>query len=150
MKDIKDFLFEATQNKRFQPKNKQQLINEISKALNKDSNADLNFIDTSKITDMSFLFKDLDPHDIHIENWDVSNVEDMRSMFFNCYNFNCNLSNWDVSNVKDTSGMFGNCKSFKGEGLENWDVHHAKNMKYMFMNCRGLKRKPSWYNETEK
>ena len=150
MKNIKDFLFEAAQNESVQPKNKQQLINEISKALNKDSNADLNYIDTSKIHDMSFLFRDLDPHDIHIEDWDVSHVENMRSMFYGCYNFNCDLSNWDVSKVKDMSGMFAQCENFNSD-LSRWDVHYAKDrMEYMFMNCRGLNKKPSWYTETEK
>lgn len=100
---------------------------------------------------MSYLFRDLDPHDIHIEDWDVRHVTDMRSMFFGCRNFNCNLGNWDVHYVKDMSGMFSDCKSFKGEGLENWDVHYAKDrMEYMFMNCRGLLKKPSWYTETKK
>ena len=61
--------------------------------------ADLNFIDTSLITDMSFLFIRLDIRNIKIDEWDVSNVQEMSEMFMNCGKFNADLSTWDVSNV---------------------------------------------------
>ena len=64
------------------------------------SDAYLNFIDTSWITDMSGLFEDLNIKNIKIDKWDVSHVQDMSRMFAGCKNFNSNLSNWDVSNVK--------------------------------------------------
>lgn len=45
------------------------------------ADADLNFIDTSKITDMSRLFEGLNVRNIKIDKWDVSNVTDMSYMF---------------------------------------------------------------------
>ena len=131
MKSLKNFIHEGfklgknkvsepTENKYF-PKDKNQLSEILKKRLAEDENANLNNIDTSNITNMSYLFKYLDPHNIDISEWDVSNVEDMNGMFYECKNFNCDLSDWDVSNVIDMKWMLGGCDS--------------------------LKNKPSWYKE---
>lgn len=45
---------------------------------------DLNWIDTSKITDMSYLFTGFQPIDIDISNWNISNVTNMDNMFDGC------------------------------------------------------------------
>ena len=124
------------------PKNKEQLKQLINYAF-KHNIYDLNFIDTSKITDMSNLFINCE-YDIDVSNWDVSNVTDMASMFYYCKNFDCDLSNWDVSNVKDMSYMFTVCENFKGKGLENWDVSKVEDMKYMFGGCDKMTI-PNWY-----
>ena len=82
-----------------QPKNKNELMHIITSAF-KIKQYDLNYIDTSKITDMSELFANIN-HNFDVSKWDVSNVTNMSSMFYYCKNFDCDLSNWDVSNVKD-------------------------------------------------
>ncbi len=73
---------------------------------------DLNFLDVSKVTDMSGLFKDFDisptPEKdwrykirLDISDWDVSNVTKMAHMFDGCgYDFG-DLSKWDRSKVTD-------------------------------------------------
>ena len=125
-----------------QPKNKAQLKSLIEYAFNHNI-YDLNFIDTSKITNMSNLFINCE-YDIDVSNWDVSNVTNMLAMFYCCYDFNCDLSKWNVSNVKDMYSMFTACENFKGKGLENWDVSKVKDMNYMFNNCDKVSI-PSWY-----
>ena len=87
-----------------QPKNKTQLKRLIDYAF-KHNIYDLNFIDTSKITNMSNLFINCECN-IDVSNWDVSNVTNMYRMFYCCKNFDCDLSRWNVSNVKDMTGMF--------------------------------------------
>ena len=87
-----------------QPKTKEQLKQLINYAFKHDI-YDLNFIDTSKITDMSWLFENV-KHNFDISSWDVSNVTNMTGMFYCCYDFNCDLSNWDVSNVTDMGYAF--------------------------------------------
>ena len=74
--------------------------------------ADLNFIDTSMITDMSFLFCDVNMpviRNIKINEWDTSNVTNMKYMFVFCTKFNCDLGDWDVSSVDNIEHMFDFC-----------------------------------------
>lgn len=108
--------------------------------------ADLNHIDTSKITDMSKLFESLQIGNIKINEWDVSNVTNMRFMFSGRTKFNCDLSGWDVSNVTDMGFMFSSCTLFEGTGLDNWDTSNVEDMSYMFMNCDIFKSDLSGWN----
>lgn len=51
-----------------------------------DRDANLNWIDTSKVTDMSYLFNSSSMN-FNISEWDVSNVEKMDAMFAYTYKF---------------------------------------------------------------
>ncbi len=75
---------------------------------------DLNFLDVSRVTDMSYLFKGFEflgnyhsyknrcQIKIDISRWDVSNVTKMAHMFDGCENVDFgDLSGWDRSNVTD-------------------------------------------------
>ena len=65
------------------PKNKQELIKIIKDTISKEGpNCDLNFINTSKITNMSELFRGIEFNG-DISKWDVSNVTSMAAMFYN-------------------------------------------------------------------
>lgn len=101
-KSTKNFLRKsANKLKKFQPKTKKELQELV------DSFKNLGDIDTSLITDMSYLFSNANRADFSgIENWDVSNVANMRGMFENAKSFNQPLDNWDVSSVTDMSEMF--------------------------------------------
>ena len=127
----------------YYPETKQELIDNIKELLNKGEN-DLNCIDTSKITDMSNLFKSYENINFDISKWNVSNVYNMRGMFHGCNEFDCDLSNWDVSNVENMEGMFRGCKKFKGRGLDKWNPVNLKIIRAMFNDC-DIKDKPKWY-----
>ena len=121
------------------PESKEELTENIEELANKGI-YDFNCINTSKITDMSNLFKYIDLYKVNfnISKWDVSNVTNMNYMFNGCISFDGDLSNWDVSNVLSMSSMFDTCTSFTGKGLENWDVGKVRNMQYMFNDCKEL------------
>ena len=104
----------------YHPKDRDEIRKLVKKLIKeRGNNADLNDIDTSEITNMSYLFYD-SKFNGDISKWDVSNVNNMRYMFMYS-KFNGDISKWDVSNVKD--------------------------MKYMFVNSPLEKNPPKWYKK---
>ena len=128
-----------------QPQTKEELAQIIYETCQeKGWDCDLNFIDTSKITDMSWLFSDdkdwgfgLSGFCGNISNWDTSNVTDMSKMFCCAQSFNQPLNNWDTSNVTDMSYMFGSAHSFN-QPLNNWDTSNVTNMSFMFCDANSF------------
>jgi surface protein len=120
----------------------------------RDQGADLSYVCTSLVTDMSNLFRDKNFNQ-PIGNWDVSKVTNMSYMFLNS-NFNQDISLWDVSSLVDMKGMFWDNILFNSDitlwdvsnveymndlfrganlfnrDLNNWDVSSVRNMSYMF------------------
>ena len=97
---------------KYLPQTNKELQDIIYKRIKQEGNeVDLNDIDVSNITDMSYLFQNTNFNG-NISKWNVSNVKDMRYMFDNCSKFNGDISKWDVSNVEDMGWMFYMCESF--------------------------------------
>ena len=129
------------------PKNRNELATIVYNLIKERGiKANLNDIDTSKITDMSVIFYNSNFNG-DISEWDVSNVKNMRSMF-NHSKFtgeNGDISKWDVSNVQTMNYMFDHSK-FKGD-ISKWDVSNVRQMVYMFDNSPLEKNPPKWYQE---
>ena len=92
----------------YHPKTIDELKKLVDKLIKERGNdADLNDIDTSKITDMTELFYQ-SKFNGDISNWAVSNVETMESMFYESKftGENGDISDWDVSNVKYMNDIF--------------------------------------------
>ena len=83
-----------------QAKDRARLARIIKKAIKEHgTQADLNFIDVSQITDMSGLFERVDFNG-DVSQWDVSNVNDMYQMF--AYSsFQGDISQWSIGRVTD-------------------------------------------------
>ena len=112
-----------------QPKTKKELKEIINERIRKQgANCDLNDIDVSLITNMSYLFYD-SKFNGDISCWNVSNVIDMNVMF--AYSrFDGDISKWDVSKVRNMTGMF-TCAEFN-KSIEDWDVNNVNEMSGMF------------------
>ena len=110
------------------PTNKQALVDEITRAMNEHGNeVDLNYIDTSGITNMDNLFNasgltgyNLGAFNGDISKWDVSKVTNMGSMFSGATSFNKDISAWDVSQVLIMQDMFWGATEFK-QNLDAWE-----------------------------
>ena len=89
---------------------------------------------TSKITNMTNLFKGKNSFNDDISTWDVSNVTSMDVMFDDATSFNQDIGNWDVSNVTSMRGMFTSASSFN-QDIGNWDVSSVTNMTTMFFDA---------------
>ena len=116
----------------YHPKTRDELEDIINQRIKSEGNeCDLNDIDTSNITDMSFLFKG-SKFNGDISKWNVSNVKSMEYMFLGS-NFNADISKWNVSNIENMAGMFESSK-FNND-ISNWDVSNVRDMQAIFYNC---------------
>ena len=133
-KDIKSY--------NYHPKTKNELKQLVYKLIKERGyNANLNDIDTSEITDMSYMFNG-SYFNGDISEWDVSKVEEMYCMFYGSM-FNGDISKWDVSNVEDMDYMFY-YSEFNGD-ISNWDIKKVKTMKDIFNLSPLEKNPPKWY-----
>ena len=113
--------------KKYKPSTKEELKNLVF-----TDGIKLSDVDTSLITDMSYLFHKSERKDFEgIEDWDTSNIEDMSFMFFWAIEFNHTLNNWNVSKVKNMSGMFQAAMKFN-QPLYKWNTSNVKTMSFMF------------------
>ena len=120
------------------PKTYEELDDLIVKLIDERGNeADLNDIDTSKITTMESLFRNYQDFNGDISEWDVSNVTNMSQMFESCYKFNGDISKWDVSNVTKMPGMFFEAKSFN-QDISKWDVSNVIYASMMFCDAESF------------
>ena len=130
----------------YHPENRNELIFLVDKLVKENGNdANLNDIDTSKVTDMSNMFTKMrNPYlasirHIDISLWDTSNVTDMSSMFFRAALFDSDISNWDTSKVENMKMMFSLAREFN-QDISQWNVSSVTNMDYMFNGCK-------WFNQ---
>lgn len=107
-----------------QPQSKEELVAIIKDAIATYGNeVDLNFIDTSKIINMSCLFQNSNFNG-NINKWNVSNVKNMDCMFSSAFKFNQPINNWNISHLLIANAMFKNALSFN-QDLDNWKFNSS-------------------------
>jgi len=92
----------------------------------------LNWIDTSELTDMSHVFYGI-LFDGDISLWDTSNVVTFRNMF-DYSNFNGDISMWNVHKSRCMDSMFANNRTFNRD-ISIWKLSPKCETVDMFYNC---------------
>ena len=104
-------------------------------------NIDLNWIDVSHMSNLSYLFVN-SQFNGDISQWDVSNVTAFECMFYRS-SFNGDISNWDMSSATNIACMFERSE-FDGN-INSWNIHDDIDMEGIFNNCPLAYHPPIWY-----
>ena len=109
------------------------------KSLNVTSILFGDFIDTSKTTDMTYMFGYYKGAELNLSHFDTSNVTDMTYMFNFCEKLTTlDVSSFDTSKVKNMSCMFQSCRSLTTLDISHFDTSNVTNMSSIFNQCRTL------------
>ena len=96
---------------------------------------DLSAMNTSKATDMSYMFAECKVPYLDLSGFDTSNVSNMERMFNNCTS-EININGWDTSKLTNTNNMF---YSFTNKNkyldLSVLDFSNVTKAQNMFNNC---------------
>ena len=95
---------------------------------------DLSNFDTSKVTDMSYMFSGMRSlTTLNLSSFDTSKVTKMSNMFsFMSSLTSLNLSNFDTSKVTNMGYMFSEMSNLSSLNLSNFDTSKVTYMGYMF------------------
>ena len=105
---------------------------------------DVSMFNTSNVVDMSYMFAlgydgSASDRNIILTGWDTSKVENMSYMFKECeYLESIDISMFNTSKVTNMEGMFYNCSSLEELNLRNFNTSKVTNMSYMFEDCNSL------------
>ena len=114
--------------------------------LSLDSIQGFSNINTSKITNLSFLFSFCKITSIpDISKWDTSNVKYMNHMFLHCFDLKSisDISKWNTSKVINIKGLFTDCYKLQYlPDISKWDTNNIESMNLLFAGCESLKSLP--------
>ncbi len=108
----------------------------------------LNYIDTTAITDMASLFRPdshgntyygLSAFNGDISEWNVSAVTNMNAMFANAIAFNKDISDWNVVAVQNMTDMFVGAAKFN-QDISKWNVASVTSMLGMFADATAFNK----------
>lgn len=117
--------------------NKEHLKKLIEQTIKEKGNyCDLNFIDVSNVTNMSYMFHN-SQFNGDISKWNVSNVTNMNNMFSysesNDSEFNEDISGFDLSITTNEDSLFSFSK-FNGD-ISEWNVSNVTKHYNAFNGC---------------
>ncbi|MDG4967104.1 BspA family leucine-rich repeat surface protein [Lactococcus lactis] len=112
----------------------------FSNALNLISIQGMGNLDTSNVTNMSFMFNNCSSlTNLDVTHLDTTNVTDMSFMFNNCSSLtNLDVTHFNTSNVINMKEMFSGCSSLVNLDVTHFNTSNVINMKEMFSGCSSL------------
>ena len=101
---------------------------------------DFSKFNTSKITNMDYMFYNCSLESLNIYNLKTSSVKSMNHMFYNCHNLkSLNLNMLDTSNIESMESLFSECHSLEYIDISNFNTSKVKHMHHIFSQCYSLK-----------
>ena len=97
-------------------------------------------LNTSEVTDMSYMFEDcVGLTSLDVSHFDTQNVIFMQAMFAGCDHLNAlDVSGFDTHNVRFMGNMFGYCTELASLDVSNFDTQNVTSMYSMFERCEKL------------
>ena len=103
----------------------------------KTTTLDLSSFNTSNVTNMGGMFQNSQATEIKgLNEFNTSNVTNMSNMFSYGKMTTLDLSSFDTSNVKNMSLMFSNCKAVEIKGLNKFNTSKVTDMTQIFVNSK--------------
>ncbi|MBC1908170.1 BspA family leucine-rich repeat surface protein [Listeria innocua] len=93
---------------------------------------DLSNLDTSNVTDMSYMFDKSDSTSLDLSSFDTSSVTNMAFMFYSSAAASIDVSNFDTSSVTNMYCMFRYCDVATSIDVSNFNTSNVTNMGSMF------------------
>ena len=108
---------------------------------NLESISGLKFLNTSEVTDMSYMFSNCESlTSLDLSTFNTSKVTSMAVMFWGCTNLtSLDVSSFNTSNVTSMQSMFGHSNNLTILDLSSFDTHNVTVMYEMFSDCWQLK-----------
>ena len=99
--------------------------------------------DTSRVTNMDYLFGGATLFNGDISKWNTGNVTSMYAMFYLASSFNGDISKWNTGKVQFMSDMFNNALKFNGD-LSSWNTSAVQSMDYLFYSATSFNQTLCW------
>ena len=104
-----------------------------------ESISGMEYLNTSEVTDMSYMFGDCGMKSLDLSSFNTSKVTTMGAMFAFCFGLtSLDVSGFNTANVTQMSYMFSDCSSLKSLDLGSFKTSAVTAMDNMFDGCSGL------------
>ncbi len=102
------------------------------------SNLNISSFDTSSVLNMTEMFRNLPLTVLDVSHFNTSNVTNMTGLFYGLLVASLNLSNFETSNVTTMALMFKNMPNLVNLDLTSFDTSSVTSMYQMFISCPSL------------
>ena len=114
-------------------------MREMFKEMSNLTSLDVSSFDTSKVTDMSYMFYRNGVTSLDVSGFDTSKVTVMSYMFLGMKNItNLDVNGWNTSNVTSMYGMFSGMSSVTSLDVSGFDTCNVTTMREMFREMGNL------------
>ncbi len=92
---------------------------------------DSNHIVTTKVSDITNIFKDNTEFNWNINSWDIEHLSDLTWVFEWATSFNKSISSWNTSNITNMTNLFKWATSYN-QSILSWNMNKVSNITNMF------------------